>query len=163
MINNGAVRRVAAGQVLIREGHPIDGFYIVLEGLFAITSSSRNGQEVARNGVGEILGEISFVDSRPPSATVVALQDSLVFVLDRARLRDKLDREAHFASRFYRTVAVFLADRLRNTTSRLGYGAEREMDEDTEYQGELDTQVLDNVHLAGARFDHMLKRLTGQI
>jgi len=69
--------------------------------------------------------------------------------------------DASFAARFYRAVAVFLADRLRNTVARLGYGAGQDLDENAEYAGELDFGVLDNVHLAGARFDRMLKRLVG--
>lgn len=160
---NGTPRRVAAGTTLIEEGKPIDALYIVLEGLFTVTAQAQRGQEVARLGVGEVLGEISFVDSRPPSATVTALQESLVFVLERARLQIKLAEDAHFAARFYRTIAVFLADRLRNTVSSLGYGSGQPLDEAIEYQGELDMQVLDNVHLAGARFERMLKRLSRNV
>jgi len=157
----GAPRQLAAGTTLIHEGLPVDALYIVLEGALAVTSSALGGQEIARLGVGEIIGEISFVDARPPSATVTAAQPSTVFVLDRARLHARLEEDAGFAARFYRAVAVFLADRLRNTVARLGYGAGQELDENAEYAGELDFGVLDNVHLAGARFDRMLKRLVG--
>jgi bacteriocin-type transport-associated protein len=161
MIVAGAPRHLAVGTTLIREGQPIDALYVVLEGLLSVTSSALGGQEIAHLGVGEIIGEISFVDSRPPSATVTAVQDATVFVLDRTRLHARLEEDASFAARFYRAVAVFLADRLRNTVARLGYGAGHDLDEHTEYEGELDFGVLDNVHLAGARFDRMLKRLTG--
>ena len=60
------------------------------------------------------------------------------------------------ASRFYRALCVFLADRMRAATQRLGYG-----DVLPDEQGELNENVLDSVHLAGARFDRMLKKLAG--
>ena len=104
---------------------------------------------------------MSFIDARPPSATVTTLQNSALFALDRAQLNVKLEQDALFAARFYRAVAVFLSDRLRNTVSRLGYGTAPELDESVISQDELDLSVLDNIHLAGARFDRMLKRLIG--
>jgi hypothetical protein len=54
---------------------------------------------------------------------------------------------------------MFLSDRLRGTVSRMGYGAGKKLQEDMEYADELDQNVLDNIYLAGARFDRMLKRL----
>jgi hypothetical protein len=68
----------------------------------------------------------------------------------------KLAADFAFASRFYRALCVFLADRMRAATQRLGYG-----DVLPDEQGELNENVLDNVHLAGARFDRMLKKLAG--
>jgi bacteriocin-type transport-associated protein len=161
LIHNGVPDRVANTAVLIREGQANDELYIVLEGSLSISTKANQGKEIARLGVGEIIGEISFVDSRPPSATVIAVQDSLVFRISRTKLSERLERDSAFAARFYRALAVFLANRLRNTTSRLGYAVGQSLDEEAEYDGELDLNVLDNVHLAGARFDRMLKRLTG--
>jgi CRP/FNR family transcriptional regulator, cyclic AMP receptor protein len=39
--------------------------------------------EIARLGVGEIVGEMSFVDSAPPSATVTAVGECLALFLDK--------------------------------------------------------------------------------
>ncbi len=161
MLTVGARERVAAGAALIREGRANDELYIVLEGALSVSTKANQEKEVARLGVGEIIGEISFVDSRPPSATVTAAHDALVFKLGRALLSQRLETDTAFAARFYRALAVFLASRLRATTSRLGYSAGRSLDEEAEYDDELDLNVLDNVHLAGARFDRMLKRLAG--
>lgn len=161
MLTAGARDRVPAGATLIREGQAVDAVYILLEGALSVTLNATQSREIARLGAGEIIGEISFVDSRPPSATVTAAQESVIFKLSRARLSEHLENDPAFAARFYRALAVFLADRLRNTTSLLGYTANKGLDEDQEYAGELDLNVLDNVHLAGARFDRMLKRLSG--
>lgn len=161
MLTAGARERVVAGAGLIREGQAVDALYIVLEGELAVTTRASQGREVARLGAGEVIGEISFVDSRPPSATVTAVREGLVYRLDRARLSARLAEDAAFAGRFYRALAVFLANRLRRTTGLLGYSGGQPLDEDTEAEAELDLTVLDNVHLAGARFDRLLKRLAG--
>ena len=50
---------------------------------------------------------------------------------------------------------------MRNTISRMGYGAGDAADAPGADDGELDEGVLDNVHLAGARFERMLKKLAG--
>jgi len=47
---------------------------------------------------------------------------------------------------------------VRNTTQRLGYGSGPE---EAHARDELNEELLDNVHLAGARFERMLKRLAG--
>jgi CRP/FNR family cyclic AMP-dependent transcriptional regulator len=161
LIANGRPRQLEPGAVLIREGQPVEALYIVLDGALAVSAAASSDAEIARLGAGEIIGEISFVDTRPPAATVVALQPSMVLELDRAMLYAKLEHDPWFAARFYRSVSVFLADRLRNTVGQLGYGAAPQRMSDLESQGELDAGVLDNVHLAGARFDRMLKHFVG--
>jgi hypothetical protein len=50
---------------------------------------------------------------------------------------------------------VLLADRLRKTTSHLGYGAWIE-DSDPD---ELDDSMMDNASLGATRFDRLLKQL----
>lgn len=154
MIGVGGRLALAPGTTLIREGSPISALYIVVDGALAI---SAGGREVARLGAGEIVGEMSFVENRPPSATVTALVPSVVFVLDRDRLSARLERDGPFAARFYRAVAMFLSDRLRSTVGRLGYG---EVHEQPTSADDLDDLLLDTIHLAGARFERILHALS---
>jgi CRP-like cAMP-binding protein len=160
MLGVGARRRLPIQTTLIREGQPIDALYVLLDGVLSIQVAALGNQEIARLGVGEIIGEMSFVDARPPSATVMTLGDTLVFEIGRTQLHARLERDAPFAARFYRALAVFLADRLRNTVGQLGYGTARE--DNRADPDELDEGLLDTVHLAGARFERILKRLMGQ-
>lgn len=159
MMDNGRYQTVPANTVLIQEGRPVSALFIALDGAFAITASALGGQEIARLGAGDIVGEMSFIDARPPSATVTAVSAASILAIDRGRLQARLNYDAGFAARFYRAIAVFLSERLRQTVGRLGYGAGQELDESVEYEDELDDSVLDNVHLAGARFERMLQRL----
>src|ERR1700747_3182506 len=118
---NGATKYVPSGSVLIREGNPIDDIYVVLDGKLSVLVQAIGNREIAPLHAGEIVGEMSFVDSRPPSASVVATQDSHVLVISRAILASKLRTDNAFSARFYKAVATLLADRIRKTVSHLGY------------------------------------------
>ncbi|MBI2926691.1 MAG: cyclic nucleotide-binding domain-containing protein [Verrucomicrobia bacterium] len=161
MIATGRKEQVPSGGVLIQEGKPVSALYIVLDGAFKVTVAKLRNAEIARLGAGEIVGEMSFVEARPPSATVTATESSVLLSIPRTKLAAKLKQDTGFAARFYRALAVFLSNRLRKTVSQLGYGKARPEDEEEGTPDELDTNVLDNVHLAGARFDRMVKRVMG--
>jgi bacteriocin-type transport-associated protein len=155
MIAAGGRREVDPGAVLIREGAPVDAIFLVIDGLLAVRTALTGDTDIASLRSGEIVGEMSFVDSKPPSASVLAIEPSVVLAIPRNVLANKLVDDVPFAARFYRALAVFLSDRLRSTVSQLGYGrgVERQPDD------EVDPDTLDNVSLAGARFDWLQKRL----
>ena len=159
MVSTGARQRVSAGTTLIHEAHDINAVYIILDGTFAVRTSAVAGEDIAILKAGEIVGEMSFVDSRPPSADVVALEDSMVLSIPRNLLESRL-KDPGFAARFYRALAVFLANRLRKTVARFGYGrisaTAGAADEEA-----IGPTALENMVVAGARFDWMLKRLRG--
>jgi len=153
LLSHGHTHTVSSDSTLIREGEPIDALYIILEGKMSVRRVSVSDREIASLFPGEIVGEISFVDSRPPVASVVASQNTRVLAIPALLIHDKLDRDPGFAARFYRALAGFLADRLRTTTAHLGYG---KWDQDTD---ELDDTMLDNMSVAATRFDYLIKRL----
>jgi CRP-like cAMP-binding protein len=155
MLRNGEKQRVPTGTVLIQQGRQSDFLYFVLDGQFLV--STHTAARVAVLNAGEVLGEISLVDSRPPTASVSAVVESRVGVVPRALLQQKLRQDVGFASRFYHSIAVFLADRLRTTTGQLGSG-ELELDEHIEDLDEMAPHVLDNISLAGLRFSEMQRR-----
>ena len=117
-----------------------------------------SGTRVALLGSGEIIGEMSLVDPAPTSVSVRVASDATLLTISDATVRAKLASDQAFATRFYRALSVFLATRLRSTTRRMGYGTDAD---DEHAADELTDDLLDNVHLAGARFDRMLKRLAG--
>jgi CRP/FNR family cyclic AMP-dependent transcriptional regulator len=158
MIAAGSKQEVEASQVLIYEGKPVDSIFLVLAGQLSVKVNGRGDQEVARLHFGEIVGELSFVDSRPPMATVQALEKSTVLAIPRPLLRAKLAQDAPFAARFYQSLAVFLSDRLRSTVGLLGYGG-NQLDDDALYADEIDTTTLGSLSIAGARFDWLQRRL----
>jgi CRP/FNR family transcriptional regulator, cyclic AMP receptor protein len=158
MLGAGRKRYVPRGTVLIRQGVPVDALFILLEGRLAVLLG-RQEREIARLNAGEIVGEMSFVDARPPSATVKALEESTVFVIGRPALNAKLAEDSGFAARFYRALAIYLSTTVRERHRALGYGSDLAPEEEPEDPDELDITVLDVIYLAGERFDRMVRRL----
>jgi len=163
MLKAGRRRSVRRGEVLIAQGVAVDAVFILLEGRLAVRLRPRRGpeREIARLQAGEVVGEMSFVDARPPSATVEALADSAVFALPKALLSDRLAADPAFAARFYRALAMYLSMTVRERHRALG-GTETVPESEAVEEddaGELDANVLDGVYLAGERFDRMVKRV----
>jgi bacteriocin-type transport-associated protein len=163
ILNNGVREKISPGKVLIQEGDPISSIYIVLDGLFSVTVAGLGHKEVAQLGVGEMIGEISFVDSRPPSATVTAISNCLILSITKKILEERLKYDVGFAARFYRALAIFLSDRLRETMNRISYDDNEPMNQEIEYQDELDLNVLENISMAGSRFERILRQLRGDV
>ena len=161
LIANGARQPVPAGAAIIEQGRPAAALYIVLDGALSATVAALGGQEVERLVCGAVVGEMSLVDGRPPSATVRARDDALVLAIPRQQLKAKLQEDSGFAARFYKAIAIFLSDRLRGKIEMLGGETQPRLDEHTFDADELDPAVMDSLYLAGQRFDRMLKRLVG--
>jgi CRP/FNR family transcriptional regulator, cyclic AMP receptor protein len=157
LAQKGVVNRLPAQSVLIEEGKPIAHLHFMLDGELSVRIGGTRGQEIARLLSGEIVGEMSFVDRRPPSASVVTLQDSQLLSVDRSILSKKLETDGPFAARFYRAIACFLVDRLNVTVGRFGYGSPKQ---DAEVDI-IDDESMDDISLASVRFDNLLKRLQG--
>jgi CRP-like cAMP-binding protein len=146
----GRRRRVARGTVLIRERVPVDALYIVLEGELDVVVGAEH-RRVARLLAGEVVGEMSFIDARPPSATVSAATDAVLFTVGKAALQKLLAGDTGFAARFYKAIATFLSDRVREATA----GADASIGD----KDEVDDNVLDNLDRAGARFAELGRQL----
>ena len=169
MVQTGIPQTLSTDGVLIEAGKSLDAIYILLEGMLAVFVSAQVdgaevSKEIARLATGEILGEMSFVDAQGASATVKAVEKCLVWALPRSRLTTKLTQDQRFASRFYRAFAVVLADRVQDRLMRHGYGkqtycGDQPLDDELEYEDELDLSTLEHVSLAGVRFDWLLKRV----
>ena len=156
----GRKRTLAEGTVLIREGEKLDRLYILIEGRMDVSISGLG--VVASLGSGEMLGEMSFVDSSPTSATVTAKSEVKLLELARVDLEARFSSDAAFGMRFFRALSVFLADRMRGTIKRMGYGKAGDLGSDEILEDELDEGLLDTVSLAGDRFSRMMQILSGE-
>lgn len=113
----GKSERILKGEHLIFEGTPITSLYIVLKGALEVRISALPNQKVATLRHGDVVGEMSFVkEGYPPSASVIALEDSCVWSIPCSQLLQKLKRDKIFAARFYKALAGILAGRLYITT-----------------------------------------------
>ena len=147
---NGQRRHAVAGETLIRQGTHNQSLFILVDGELAVGIDGIGN--VATLQRGEILGEMGFVDSAASSATVTALGDAFVLQISKDALNRKIADDQGFGFRFYRAIALLLADRLRAfEQSRSGT--------DPAQADELDEMVLDTVSVAGDRFDRLLRML----
>ena len=71
---------VPAGDVIIREGEPGRRFYVLTQGQALV---SRGGDTIAARGPGDYFGEVALLLDQPRNATVTAVSDLRVFVLER--------------------------------------------------------------------------------
>lgn len=161
LIAAGAREELPAGHVLIREGQSVDALYLMLEGSLSVSVGALGGKEIAQLVSGDVVGEMSFIDARPPSATVTALTSALVLSIPRQQLEQRLHLDVGFASRFYRALAVLLSNRLRGTVRYIGDERGTKI---TPASEELSGSPSETVAIAKARFDWLLRRLrTGAI
>ncbi len=160
LVRGGTKLALQPGAILIEEGKPCDWLYFVLDGSFVVFT--RKSPRLAVLRAGEVVGEVSFVDARPPTASVRAETPATVGAVPRAALAEKLHGDIAFASRFYKSIATFLADRLRRTTGSLG--VQNVFDEELEDEGDgLPPHLLRSVSIAGTRFVEMQRREWGGV
>ncbi|MCG2586359.1 cyclic nucleotide-binding domain-containing protein [Massilia sp. TS11] len=155
---NGERAAFASGSELIGLGTRVDSLFFVLDGQVEVVAGS--GAVIVTLGSGEVLGEMSLVDPAKTTAAVRAKDGVVTLRLPHAVLREKLAADPAFAARFYRALAIFLSDRVRNTTRRFGYGGNGPAPDKAELE-EINEELVDKIYLAGTRFDRMLKKLAG--
>lgn len=77
-------REVGAGEVVIREGEPSDGLYVVLEGALQVRHRrGAEGVEVAELREADVFGEMSCLRKIPANATVTAQRPGTLLRLPR--------------------------------------------------------------------------------
>jgi CRP/FNR family transcriptional regulator len=105
-----------AGDVIFKEGSHGVAVYIIESGKVEISKDVQGRKFVIETlGPGEMLGEMSFIDHEPRSATAIALEDTVLDLLDK----DFIDSEFNQISSDFRAVIRALVKRLRNTTQKL--------------------------------------------
>ncbi|QRK06591.1 cyclic nucleotide-binding domain-containing protein [Archangium violaceum] len=80
LVERFRAREVRRGDVIIHEGHQVDGLYVVLSGEVAV---SKGGQSLARLREGELFGEMSLLQKTPANATVTAARNTSLLRLPR--------------------------------------------------------------------------------
>jgi SAM-dependent methyltransferase len=120
LLETGHETTVDADTAIIAEEVDPDHLYIVLSGLVGIQVAALGETPLARLGPGELLGEISFLEGVPASATAVANESTVLLAIPRAELAGRLESDPAFGARFYRALALLSARRLRERVGTLG-------------------------------------------
>jgi CRP-like cAMP-binding protein len=105
-----------ACELLIREGSPSKAFYMIKSGNARV---EREGIRLASFGEGSVCGEMTLLEDSPASASVIAEDAVTVDAIEVGAMREIFLAFPHLGSRFYRSIALTLSSRLRDTSARL--------------------------------------------
>jgi extracellular factor (EF) 3-hydroxypalmitic acid methyl ester biosynthesis protein len=117
LFEKATVAKYRKGDLILEKGAQQRTIYVLKKGTVSVETAP--GVEVGRRGEGAVFGEMSFLDNRGASASIVA-QDSVdVYLLPEAQVNALLISVPGLATRFYQTLAVTLAYRLREASDML--------------------------------------------
>jgi len=104
-------REFSAGEYIFYEGDPGESMYILIAGEVQVLKGvlKRQITEIARLTPGESFGEMSLIENKPRSASVVALNNCTVLKLRRQNLTPI----PNVAAKLHFNIAKLLATRLR--------------------------------------------------
>lgn len=116
LIQATTTRRLAAKDVLFRKSDPGNQLFAVLSGQLKVTGVGVDGQDVVFSfmGPGEVLGEIALLDDAPRSASVVAVEATVLVTLHRRDFVPFLEQHPRAAI----ALANALAARVRRLSER---------------------------------------------
>lgn len=98
-------RRFAAGEIIIREGDEGQHVYLIMEGRVKVLKQYQGRQAVlASLGVGESFGEMSLVEDKPRSATVIAVEKTTLGEIDREHFIEMMRHDPESGFLILRTV-----------------------------------------------------------
>jgi CRP-like cAMP-binding protein len=115
LLSMGKLRTLKPGERLVKAGSHVEDLFFVTRGELSVTLA--DGSSVATLGEGAVIGEMSFVERQPPSTSVYAVDRAELLAIPRQAILERFESEPVFAARFYRALAVFLSERLRDTTA----------------------------------------------
>lgn len=111
---------VELGQEIITEGTQIEHLYVLRRWSASVELEGTTSRAViATLSVGDVCGEMAFLGDRTASAAVVAKDEVEVDAIWADDLRQLITAFPRFGARFYRSLAVILAQRLRQTSKEL--------------------------------------------
>ncbi|NJN22643.1 MAG: cyclic nucleotide-binding domain-containing protein [Leptolyngbya sp. RL_3_1] len=156
LVSAGVRQELVTNDVLIDEGQPAQALHLILSGTLLVSVARPEPTAIAHLTSGEVVGEMSFIDRLPPSATVTATERSVLLTIDADQLRNKLTQDMGFSSRFYRALAILLSTRLRSTVQHLEAEYWKPFTIDNQI---FSPEMSDAMTLGDIRFDWLMRRL----
>lgn len=164
MVYLGEVMDLDEGDVIIREGEKLHQIFFLLHGRLEVQVEGVG--KVAEVGIAEVVGEISMIDSRPTTATVLASQNSQVLAINHSDVEGRIRTYGDFGARFYKAISMSLAVKMRNTMKGLesknkkhDVKKEAKKIKPSEDPEMLDAKTRYNLDLAMDRFDHLVNKI----
>jgi len=119
----GRTAEFSPGDLVIEEGRPNDHLFVVLRGELEVflpkTAARLTRISIARVGPGDSIGEYSFLDDQPTSASVSAKAETEVFKISQAEFEQTLNSDSATGQVVYRNLLRLLVGRLRTENQLL--------------------------------------------
>jgi CRP/FNR family cyclic AMP-dependent transcriptional regulator len=104
------------GQRVFEAGSPGDSLYLIKNGSMMV----KNGPVVmATLGIGDTIGEMSFMDRGNRSATVAAIEETELLKVSFTALENLFEDYPQMAGKIYKAMAIALSQRLREMDETL--------------------------------------------
>lgn len=117
-----SVESIAAGTLLLGPRHPKDRVYVIVRGEVEIRIGRQREQVIAILGPDQCVGEMSVIESVPPSANVITRSDCTLVAIEGPALRRLLD-SSHVVPR---NLLRMLARRVRKDNLILRHSLEQQ-------------------------------------
>jgi len=114
IFSKGMTMRVAKGETIFHKGTVGSQMYVVLGGKVGVFD---NNKLLAELHTGDMFGEMALVNREPRSATVMAVEESKLFVLSENTFQQLLSKRV--AIQILLNVVRSLSNRLKNANARL--------------------------------------------
>lgn len=108
-------RRYHSGQVIYSEGERGGSLYLIMRGKIRVYRTGKNMTEVelAHLKEGDVFGEMTFLDESPHTASIAAIEDTEVLVLDKARFEELVKYSPKLAYLITRNLLLLIESILR--------------------------------------------------
>jgi CRP-like cAMP-binding protein len=113
IFSKGMTMRVAKGEAIFYKGTIGNQMYVVLAGSIGVHD---NKKVIATLRTGDMFGEMALVNKEPRSATVLALEDSRLFVLSESTFEKLLTKRV--AVQMLLNIVRTLSRRLKDSNTR---------------------------------------------
>ncbi len=81
----GIVKKFTKGYLIVNQDDPGDTLYIVISGHVKVSLLNEDGKEIVLSLMkeGDFFGELSLLDDEPRSASIIAIEDAVLFLVTR--------------------------------------------------------------------------------
>ncbi len=143
-----------AGDVIFHYGDAGGAIYILRNGRVELFVESDDGEKIllAENERGDVIGELSFLDGGPRTATALAREDTQLLTIDRERLVEFIDHHPHAAM----DLLTVVGRRLRTTDDLLRTRVSRNLNVEEEELLTTGQRVADKVASFGGSWTFIL-------
>ena len=118
MLNNLHREKFSAGEIIFKEGDPGNSAYLIEEGSVEVSVSSTQRSRINK---GELFGEIALIDQQPRTATVHAVEDTVLIPIPRQLVKELLEK----TDPVVRHLLLTILERYRSTRNQPAFDPTR--------------------------------------